>query len=94
MRDDACLERTAFALVAQAVPAKAAGELHAGLSLRRDLGLDSLGLAKLFVQLGEELGTDPDDLIELMGEQPINTLGDMVALGARIQRAGHAGGGS
>jgi acyl carrier protein len=85
------LEEKVFALVAEAAPAKAGGGVRAEMSLRRDLGLDSLGLATLLFHFGEELGVDPDELIEMLAEEPINTVADMVALGAR---AAHVSGGS
>lgn len=55
------------------------------LSLRRDLGLDSLGLTTLLLRFGEELGADPDAFIEMLLDSPVNTVADMVALGARVK---------
>jgi acyl carrier protein len=79
------LEEKVFAIVAGAAPAKVGGStLGAALSLRRDLGLDSLGLATLLFNLGEALGVDPNDLIESIADTPVNTVGDLLALGARI----------
>jgi acyl carrier protein len=58
-------------------------------NLRRDLGLDSLALAMLLVRFGEEqLGVDPDDIIEKVAVDRIHTVGDVVAMGAEL--AGHA----
>jgi acyl carrier protein len=85
------LEEKVFLLVAQAAPAKASGGLRAEMSLRRDLGLDSLGLATLLFHLGEELGTDPDDLVEMLAGEPINTVADIVALGARVTQSASGG---
>ena len=83
------IQEKVFALVAEAAPGKLAhAALTPALSLRRDLGLDSLGLATLLFRFGEELGTDPDALLEMLSEEPINTLGDMMALGARITAEG------
>jgi acyl carrier protein len=79
------LEEKVYALVAQAAPAKVAGlTLALTLSLRRDLGLDSLGLATLLFNLGEELGVDPNDLIETIADTPVNTVADLMALGAKV----------
>jgi acyl carrier protein len=88
MNDGKLLEEKVFALIAQAAPAKAGGGLRPEMSLRRDLGLDSLGLATLLFRFGEELGTDANDLVELLADEPINTVGDMVALGVRLTAEG------
>jgi acyl carrier protein len=79
------LEEKVYAVVGQAAAAKAPGvPLGPELSLRRDLGLDSLGLATLLFNFGEELGVDPNDLIESIADNPINTLADMVSLGRKV----------
>jgi acyl carrier protein len=85
--DDGKLEEMVFALIAQAAPAKANGGVRAEMSLRRDLGLDSLGLATLLFRFGEELGIDPNDFIEMLADETVNTVGDMVALGVKIRRS-------
>jgi acyl carrier protein len=85
------LEEKVFALVAEAAPAKAGGGVRAEMSLRRDLGLDSLGLATLFFHFGEALEADPDALVEMLADEPVNTVADMVALGVKIQRAAAEG---
>jgi acyl carrier protein len=73
-------------LVAQAAQGKIGPEaITPELSLRRDLGLDSLGLSTLLLRLGEELGTDPDAFIEMLLESPVNTVADMMALGERVK---------
>lgn len=80
------IEGKVFALVVQAAPSKVReGEVTPELSLRRDLGLDSLGLATLLFNLGEELGVDPNDLIEMMADTPVNTVADLIALGGRVR---------
>ncbi len=74
---------------ARAAPGKLErGSLAPTLSLRRDLGLDSLGLATLLFRFGEELGTDPDALLEMLSDEPINTVADLMALGAKITAEG------
>jgi hypothetical protein len=79
------VEQKVQALVAQAAPAKAAGiVLGPEVNLRRDLSLDSLGLATLLFSVGEALGTDPDDLVEVLAETPVNTMGDLFALARKI----------
>jgi acyl carrier protein len=76
-------------LVAQSAPGVVdEGALRAGVRLRRDLGFDSLKLVGLLFELAERLGVDPDDLLETMSDAPIDTVGDLVSLGARIQRGG------
>jgi acyl carrier protein len=52
------------------------------LSLRDDLGIESLSLVSLVVRLGDELGVDAsDDAIDLAG---LSTVGDLVALARRF----------
>jgi acyl carrier protein len=52
------------------------------LSLRDDLGIESLSLVSLVVRLGDELGVDAsDDAIDLAG---LSTVGDLVALARRL----------
>jgi acyl carrier protein len=83
--DHRALEEKVYRLVSQAAPEKVAGiTLGPEVSLRRDLGLDSLGLATLLFNLGEEMGIDPNDLIDLLADAPANSVGDLVALGIRI----------
>jgi acyl carrier protein len=52
--------------------------LHAGLSLRDDLAIESLSLVSLTLRLGDELGIDITEAgVELdLGE--VKTLGDLV----------------
>jgi acyl carrier protein len=81
------LDETVFALIASAAQGKIdRANLTTELNLRRDLGLDSLGLVTLIFKVGEELGKDPDDLIEMLTDHPINTVGDVVALSRTIAR--------
>jgi acyl carrier protein len=85
MNEFAQLEERIFALIDQAASRRACGpRITRELSLRRDLGLDSLALVALLFDLGRALGKDPDDLVEFVAEAPIATVGDLVALGARI----------
>jgi acyl carrier protein len=80
------LEEQVAVLVVQAAQGKIGPEaVTPELSLRRDLGLDSLSLSTLLLRFGEELGTDPDAFIEMLLESPVNTVADMVALGERVQ---------
>jgi acyl carrier protein len=52
------------------------------LSLRDDLGIESLSLVSLVVRLGDELGVDAaDDALDLAG---LATVGDLVALARRL----------
>jgi len=54
----------------------------ARLSLRDDLGIESLSLVSLVVRLGDELGVDAaDDALDLAG---LRTVGDLVALARRL----------
>jgi acyl carrier protein len=80
------VEETIFALVVQAAPGKVSpGEIGLDLSLRRDLGLDSLGLATLLSNFVTELGGDPDELLDMMAEHPISTVADLVALARKVE---------
>jgi acyl carrier protein len=55
------------------------------LSLRQDLGIESLSLVSLVVRLGDELGVDAaDDALDLSG---LVTVGDLVALARRLESA-------
>ena len=52
------------------------------LSLRDDLGIESLALVSLVVRLGDELGVDAsDDGLDLAG---LSTVGDLGALARRL----------
>ena len=84
--DETELEEEVFALIAEAAPGNLRERVvTADTSLRRDLGLDSLGLATLLARVGEGLGVDPDDLVEMIAGAPINTAADLVSLGARVR---------
>jgi acyl carrier protein len=64
---------------AQRVPP---GSLDPRLSLRDDLGVESLSLVSLVVRLGDDLGADVTEAgLELGG---IATVGDLVALARRL----------
>jgi acyl carrier protein len=55
------------------------------LSLRDDLGIESLSLVSLVVRLGDELGVDAaDDALDLSG---LATVGDLVTLARRLGNA-------
>jgi acyl carrier protein len=55
------------------------------LSLRDDLGIESLSLVSLVVRLGDELGVDAaDDALDLAG---LKTVGDLVVLARRLASA-------
>jgi acyl carrier protein len=87
MNEGNTADETVFELIARAAPGKIdRAAVNPELNLRRDLGLDSLGLSTLLFNVGEELGIDPDDLIEMLTDQPIATVGDVVALGRKITR--------
>jgi acyl carrier protein len=59
------------------------------LSLRDELGIESLSLVSLVVRLGDELGVDAsDDALDLAG---LKTVGDLVALARRFGQAGTVG---
>jgi acyl carrier protein len=81
------IEEKVFAVVLASVPpGRDACEIGPHTSLRRDLGLDSLALVALLARVGDALGVDADDVLEAMGEAPIITVGDVVALGERLAR--------
>jgi acyl carrier protein len=52
------------------------------LSLRKDLAVESLSLVSLTIRLGDELGVDVVELDVNIG--PIETIGDLIALGQRL----------
>jgi len=85
------IEEQVSTLVIQAAQGKLGPDrITPEINLRRDLGLDSLGLSTLLLRLGEDLGVDPDDFIEMLVESPINTVADMVALGERAAKGARA----
>ncbi len=60
--------------------------LDARLSLRGDLGIESLSLVSLVVRIGEELGTDIADRgVDLQG---LRTVADLAALVGSLQHSG------
>jgi acyl carrier protein len=87
MDDGTKLEETILALIAQALPGKLERDaITPDLKLRRDLGLDSLGMVSLLTRCGEGLGVDPDDLVEVIDVERMNTVGDVVAMVAKLTR--------
>ncbi len=80
MEDPKEIEARVFARVVEAVPPTFDREKVApGTNLRRDLGLDSLGLAAFLFRCGEALDVDQDELIEVLSATPVHTIGDAVA---------------
>jgi acyl carrier protein len=90
MDDGTRLEDAVFALIEQTLGRSfARAAITRDTNLRRDLGLDSLALATLLVRFAEdELGVDPDELIETLAIDQIRTVGDVVAMGASPIAAG------
>jgi acyl carrier protein len=87
------LEATIFARIVAAVPPLDEGTVTPATNLRRDLGLDSLGLASFLFRCGEALDLDENDLIEALAGAPLQTVGDVVALCAGLP-SGASGGGA
>jgi acyl carrier protein len=58
------------------------GSVTPDMNLRTGLGLDSLTLVNLLMRCGEELGIDPDELIEKVPVEKIQTVADVVGMGA------------
>jgi len=86
---DEAIERTVKRLVleyAQARPtAPPSAPLDRGLTLRGDLGIDSLALVSLTLRLGDELAVD---VVESGLEfSQLQTVGDLVAIAERLQPA-------
>lgn len=73
---------------AQSVPSER--PLGAGLSLRRDLAVESLSLVALALRLGEELGIDVVESGIELGK--LDTVGDLVAMARAL--ASRASGGA
>jgi acyl carrier protein len=70
-------------LIAEAAKIEPAA-VNAEMNLRTDLGLDSLTLVALLMRCGEELGIDPDELIERVPVHEIRTVADLIGMGARL----------
>jgi acyl carrier protein len=85
MDDGNKLEDAVFALIGQTLtrPIERAA-ITPQTNLRKDLGLDSLALATLLVRFGEEIGVDPDEIIETIAVDRILTVGDVVAMGSKL----------
>ena len=85
MDDGNKLEDAVFALIGQTLarPLERAA-ITPQTNLRKDLGLDSLALATLLVRFGEELGVDPDEIIETIAVDQIHTVGDVVAMASQL----------
>jgi len=60
--------------------------------LRTDLGLDSLRMVAFLFRCGEELGVDPNDLLEAIAAEGIRTVGDVVTLAKRLAGGGDEAG--
>jgi hypothetical protein len=67
---------------AQTVPT--GSPLHAGLSLRDDLAIESLSLVSLTLRLGDELGVDVVELGVELGV--VKTLGDLYRVAQTLSR--------
>ena len=92
MEDWKELDASVFARVVEALPPAMAREsLAPDTHLRRDLGLDSLGLASFLFRCGEELGVDQDELIEALTTSPVHTLGDAAAVLAGLLASASGG---
>jgi acyl carrier protein len=67
-------------VLAEYVPVMPANRpLPEGLSLRRDLALDSLGLVSVLIRLGDDFGIDVDDQeFDLAGLETVGDLADLV----------------
>jgi acyl carrier protein len=92
MKDGKQLQWAVLALVSPLAPSTVdLAAVGADVSLYRDLGVDSLGLADLVVRFARWLGVEPDDLVEAIGDQPVQTLADLVALGVKINRGAGEG---
>jgi acyl carrier protein len=92
MRDGKHVERTVFALIAPIVPGTVdVSTMKRDVSLRWDLDLDSLGLWGLILRFAERLGVEPEDLVEAMGGEPVQTVADLLSLGLRINGGAREG---
>ncbi len=86
------VEARILARVLEAIPpALASGKVALDTNLRRELGLDSLGLASFLFGCGEALGVDQDELIEVLSTTSIHTVGDAVSAFSRLLCAAEGG---
>jgi acyl carrier protein len=90
MDDETILVERVLARIVQAMRGELVpGAITADLRLRADLGLDSLGLWALVFELARALGRDPDFLVELLADQPLDTVASLLALSRRCAAVPH-----
>ncbi len=78
------LEQRIMNLVLEYAQTPPDGPLLPGMSLRRDLSVDSLSLVSLTLRLGDELGVD---LVQHGFDlSRLDTVGDLIAFGRAVQR--------
>jgi len=79
------LEERVAMLVLEYAQASGVGQpLDPALSLRSDLGVESLSLVSLAVRLGEEFGVDIAERGAELGK--LQTVGDLIALAGVLQQ--------
>jgi acyl carrier protein len=86
MADETITQRVERLVLEYAQNPPPGGRLGPELSLRCDLAVESLSLVSLTIRLGDELGVDIVEREIDVGN--VQTVGDLVALGASLSSAG------
>jgi len=84
--DNGTLDERVTRLVTEYAQARPDGPLHAKLTLRGDLAIDSLALVSMTIRLGEEFGVDIVESGVELGQ--LETLGDLAAIAEKLQQQG------
>ena len=91
--DDVEFEEKILSLIAQAVPAKfRKAKITRDMSLRKDLGIDSLGLMALVFRIEESFGIDLSELGANVSINQLRTVGDAIDVSREV--VGRASNGS
>ena len=76
-------------LVTEYAQTRPEGPLHAKLTLRGDLAIDSLALVSMTIRLGEEFGVDIVESGVELGQ--LETVGDLTAIAQKLSKGRRIG---
>ncbi|AKF86089.1 phosphopantetheine-binding protein [Myxococcus sp. MISCRS1] len=93
MTGDPTFEEKVIAMIAQAVPRRfRKAAITPELSLRKDLGIDSLGVASLLFRLEETFGVALDELASDVDLGRLHTVRDAIDMSRRLVEQARAAG--
>lgn len=91
--DDAKFEDRILQLIAQAVPSRfRKAKITKDMVLRKDLGIDSLGMVALMYRIEESFGVDLGELGPGVNLSQLRTVGDTIAVSRELVRRASSGG--